>query len=342
MTRVWIVRLGEGGELASLCREKGVIAIKSQRVGDLRTFPNRESLRQRIFEANPDRYSAPEKAGVTTGILWSFAHEMSEGDIVLSPKRETRKLLIGSVAGPYLYDPNIVSQDYPHIRTVNWRGEIHYDNVPREIWRSITAWQTLFELSSPEAVKAAQQLIEALQVGQTITSEPSTSADRREMLRVEGKMLFEDIERRSMDNLKDYFDTFSGQEFQEIVEATLKATGLHARSRRGPDQTIDIEAYENSLELGPRILVQVKHREEPVSGPEMQQFIGAMNREGDRGLYISTGGFTSAARRVAERSTKPITLMGWEDFIQLFLDVYDRLDNETKAKIPIRLVKILA
>lgn len=215
---------------------------------------------------------------------------------------------------------------------------VPYDNVPREIWRSMTAWQTLFELSSPEAVNASQRLIEYLQAGRT----PPETLEEHTAIE-EGQRLYEDTMRKSMEILATHFDRFSGQEFQELVWATLKAAGLYPKPlRRGADQAIDVEAYRDPLQLGPsRILVQVKHRESPVSGPEMQQFIGAMNREGDVGLFISTGGFTLAARQAAERSHKPVTVMDWEGFANLFLEVYDRLDNAFKARVPIRSVKIL-
>jgi len=33
--------------------------------------------------------------------------------------------------------------------------------------------------------------------------------------------------------------------------------------------------------------------------------------------------------------------MNWDDFVKLFLDVYDKLDNEIKARVPIDIVKVL-
>jgi restriction system protein len=342
MSRVWVVRLGEGGEIVDWCREKGVIAIGWPEVGDLSAFENYEDLRKKVYETYRTSYRSLGSAGVSAGMLWSFVHDISQEDIVLSPKKETRELFVGKVTGPYLYDPNLISRDYPNTRAVDWKGVVPYDNVPREVWRSMTAWQTLFELSTPEAVNASRRLIKDLQAGAL----PQIETPEEQAARAieEGQRLFEDTIRRSMEILATHFDKFSGQEFQELVWATLKAAGLYPKPlRRGPDQTIDIEAYRDPLRLGPpRILVQVKHREAQVSGPEMQQFIGAMNREGDVGLFISTSGFTSAARQAAGRSHKPVTLMGWEDFIELFLKVYDRLDNVFKARVPIRSVKILS
>lgn len=342
MPRVWVVRLGEGGELADRCSERKVIAIGWSEIGDLSAFEDYETLRERIYETYRERYTSPGGAGIVAGMLWSFVHNISQEDIVFSPKSETRELLVGIITGPYSYDSNAIDQDYPNTRAVDWKGAVPYDNVPREVWRSMTAWQTLFELSSPEAVNASERIIEAFRAGRT--PKPIETPEERIALAIEeGQRLFDDTTRKSMEILATHFDEFSGWEFQELVWATLKAAGLYPKPiRRGRDQTIDIEAYRDPLQLGPpRILVQVKHREAQVSGPEMQQFIGAMNREGDVGLFVSTGGFTQAARHAAERSHKPMSLMGWEDFIKLFLEVYDQLGNAFKARVPIGTVKII-
>jgi predicted Mrr-cat superfamily restriction endonuclease len=53
------------------------------------------------------------------------------------------------------------------------------------------------------------------------------------------------------------------------------------------------------------------------------------------------GGFKSEAQKAAERFEKPVKLMNWDDFVGLFLEVYDKLDNEIKAKVPIDVVKVL-
>ena len=340
MTRVWVIRLGEGGQLADDCREKQLVAVGWSEVGDLSTFRSYDNLRARVYEAYQDQYQSPGGAGVAAGMLWSFINDVKSDDIVISPKRETRELMVGKVTGDYVFDPKAVNLQYPNVRRVEWIGEVPFDSVPREVWRSMTAWQTLFELSSPDAVEAAIRLAETLRAGH-VSLEPAE--ERTELAVEEGKRLFNDAMERSKEILTTHFDGFSGTEFQELVWATLKAAGLYPKPMRsGPDRGTDIQAYRDPLQLGPpRILVQVKHREAQVSGPEMQQFIGTMNREGDIGIFISTGGFSEPARQIVEHSHKHISIMGWEDFVKLFLEVYDRLDNVFKAKVPIGTVKVL-
>ena len=333
MPNVWVVRLGRGGEVADKCKEKGVIAIGWSELDDLSSVASRDNLRQVIYEKNRNKYASPERAGVAAGIVWMFAREIAQGDTVLSPKKETRELFVGIVEGPYSFDSSILGRSFPHVRKARWLNTVPFDSVPREVWRSMTAWQTIFEVKSPDAVQAASRLLAG------IPSRPP-EAQQNQVSEEADRLLKETIEKAN-DLLASHFDTFSGIEFQEFVMATLKAAGLYPKPiRRGADQGIDIEAYRDPLQLGPpRILVQVKHRQGAVSGPEMRQFLGTMNRDGDVGLYVSTGGFKPDAKAAA--SQRAVRLMGWEDFVQLFLEVYDKLENEFKARVPLEQIRML-
>ena len=69
----------------------------------------------------------------------------------------------------------------------------------------------------------------------------------------------------------------------------------------------------------------------------MRSFLGAL-RSDDNGLYISTGGFTSDARREAEASRETVTLLDRDGFIDLLLENYLALDAEFKVRVPLRTV----
>ena len=69
----------------------------------------------------------------------------------------------------------------------------------------------------------------------------------------------------------------------------------------------------------------------------LRSFIGGL-RQNDRGLYVSTGGFTKEARYEADRSTVPVTLIDIDDLADLLIRNYDTADTETKAFVP--MVKI--
>ncbi|HEV3137945.1 MAG TPA: restriction endonuclease, partial [Pirellulales bacterium] len=81
----------------------------------------------------------------------------------------------------------------------------------------------------------------------------------------------------------------------------------------------------------PRIKVEVKHRPRTAIGaPDIRSFLGGL-REGDRGLYVSTGGFTKDAGYEAERSTIPVTLLDLDDFVVSVVTHYETFDIEGRA-----------
>ena len=66
-----------------------------------------------------------------------------------------------------------------------------------------------------------------------------------------------------------------------------------------------------------------------MEAPAMRSFIGGL-RAGDRGLYVSTGGFTKEARYEADRANVPIRLLDLDGFVRHYVDVYDKTDEETR------------
>lgn len=347
MVRVWVIRLGEQGEFAEKCWEKGVVAIGWNWVGDISKFDDSNEIRRRLYEtrmiapeSNTRYYKSEGGAGGAAGMLWTFIREMNKDDIVLSSKKDTRELLVGLIAGPYSFNPNTIDSYYPNIRPLKWLKKIPFDKVPTEIWRSMTAWQTIFELSAPDAIQAASEIISSKETVLTTKTEGTMPTIDWTL---EGDRLYKEAKEKSMTILAQHFDNLDGTEFQIIVAGVLKAAGLFTKPiRKGTDQCIDIEAYRDPLMIGPpRILVQVKHRKGAVTGPEMREFLGAMNRKDDVGLYVSTGDYTKDAKNACEKTERLIKRMGWEDFVQLFFEVYDGLENEIKAKVPIDTVKIL-
>ena len=83
-------------------------------------------------------------------------------------------------------------------------------------------------------------------------------------------------------------------------------------SPSGSDRGKDIVASRDGLGFeDPRIVVEVKHRNATMGSQEIRGFLGGRH-ESDKGLYVSTGGFTKDARYEAERARIPLTLMDLE------------------------------
>ncbi len=56
----------------------------------------------------------------------------------------------------------------------------------------------------------------------------------------------------------------------------------------------------------------------------------------DKGLYVSTGGFSKDARYEAERASIPLSPMDIDELVAALIENYDALDNETKQLPPLR------
>jgi len=71
-----------------------------------------------------------------------------------------------------------------------------------------------------------------------------------------------------------------------------------------------------------------------IGAPEVRSFIGAL-RAGDRGIYLSTGGFTREARYESDRATVPVSLMDLDDLARLIETHYEAFDTEGRALLPL-------
>ena len=137
--------------------------------------------------------------------------------------------------------------------------------------------------------------------------------------------------------IKDKVLKLADDDLEELAAAILRAMGYRAlRTPQGPDRGIDVFASRDGLGLEePRIKVEVKHRSKtPMGSQDIRSFLGAL-RQGDRGLYLSTGGFTKEAKYEAERANIPITLLNLDDLADLVVVHYDNFDLDGRALIPL-------
>lgn len=103
---------------------------------------------------------------------------------------------------------------------------------------------------------------------------------------------------------------------------------------KGPDGGRDVIASPDALGLeSTRIVAEVKHRKRAMDAPAVRSFIGGL-RAGERGLYVSTGGFTKDVRIEAAHATAPVRLLDLDSFVRHYVEVYDKTDDETRSILP--------
>ena len=112
---------------------------------------------------------------------------------------------------------------------------------------------------------------------------------------------------------------------------------------KGRDGGVDIEAYSDPLgTVAPRIIVQVKQQKDKVSVQKLRELAGLLRREGDIGLFVSTGGFTTDAASEARSSSRHIEIMDMKRFIELWKTHYSAMSEEDKSLLPLREIMFLA
>lgn len=134
-------------------------------------------------------------------------------------------------------------------------------------------------------------------------------------------------------------------EFQDLVAALLRGMGYFTPfvAPRGPDDGVDILAYRDPLgSAAPRIKVQVKHQVDKVNVNVVRQLVSLLNKDGDVGLIVSSGGFTSDALAEIRRAPRHVEKMDLSDVLQLWEEHYDAMREEDRDHMPIRRVAFLA
>jgi len=81
--------------------------------------------------------------------------------------------------------------------------------------------------------------------------------------------------------------------------------------------------------------VQVKHRESAAAVPEIRQIMGLLQRDGDVGMFVSSGGFTTDAKVTARSSHVHVELVDLDRFIALWQEFYLKLSDVDKSLLPL-------
>lgn len=81
-------------------------------------------------------------------------------------------------------------------------------------------------------------------------------------------------------------------------------------------------------------MVEVKHRGGRIGSQDLRRFLGGRHTM-DKGLYVSTGGFSKDAKYEADRASIPVRLMDLDDLVEAVIEHYEGLDVETKILLPL-------
>ncbi|MBK9246782.1 MAG: restriction endonuclease [Ignavibacteria bacterium] len=153
------------------------------------------------------------------------------------------------------------------------------------------------------------------------------------------------LEEQAIGGILDYIKSKNAYEFQDMVAALLRAMNYHTPfiSPKGKDGGLDIVAYNDPLgATSPRLKVQVKHRPDAsVPVEDIRSLTGLLNKDGDIGLFVTSGYFTSESERSARESHRHIKLLDIDNFIALWQEFYSKLTDDDKNMLPLHPIYFL-
>jgi restriction system protein len=328
---MWMVRAGEGSFRYEDFKSASRVSIGWLELGDLSELKTREDFARKVEKGTPGQKKL--QVAVSAGQTYRFVREIKRGDSVVTYDSSARVYLVGTIASDYEYNPKEYPEQ-PNIRRVQWRGEVARDVLSVSTRNSLGAISTLFQIPADAAADIERHLGgSSLPVGvRTADSISATVAPDPEV-----DDLYRDLHAKSLEFIKDRVNELDWDEMQELVAGVLRAMGYKTRiSPSGSDRGKDIVASPDGFGFeDPRIVVEVKHRQAAMGSQEIRGFLGGRH-DGDKGLYVSTGGFTKDARYEAERARIPVTLMDLGDLVKAMLEQYERMDIETQRLVPLR------
>jgi restriction system protein len=320
---VWMIRAGQGGYLVNDFVAKNIVAIGWNQLGDLTNVRTRDAMMLLCRQTYPK--DKPGRVVTTASVMHKFRNVIKAGDGVVTYDPGTREYLVGEIASDYCFDTQMIP-DHANVRDVTWRCRVSRDVLPNATRNLLGSVLTIFAIS-PEAW-------EDLQPSKGDGNGTSASGNESE------KPDFEEIKRSREDeaheSLKDKLLDLDDRQMQDLMAAILRAMGFKTRvSPPGPDRGVDVFASPDGLGLQePRIKAEVKHRGGAMGAQALRSFIGGL-RPGDRGLYLSTGGFSKDAKYEADRSNIPIQLLDLDELAELIKQQYENFDTDGRALLPL-------
>jgi len=321
---MWMVR-GEGGSLYDAFRERGVAAVGwNQLATHAKPGVGRKQLIALYQSAEP-----LAKVGTVVSSasqVWRFVNDVQEGDWVITYSPANRLYSIGSVAGPAEHHPEWAEQGMPLARKVQWQAqELPRDSLGTSSKNSPVSTLTLFEVPS----NAADEVLAALKGNPA----PAVEEEAAEVIADP----LADIEAQALERIKDRVNELDWDDMQQLVAGILRAMGYKTQvSPPGSDRGKDIVASPDGFGFEhPRIVVEVKHRKGQMRSQEIRSFLGGRHKD-DRGLYVSTGGFTRDAQYEADRASIPLAMWTLDHVVRALVEHYDATDAETKRIVPLK------
>ncbi|MGR6129210.1 restriction endonuclease [Paenibacillus sp. SER-28] len=339
---IWLFRAGRSGEYENkFLNDERVYLTWDHLETDLRNFKEKQQLYNYLMSEYD--VEKTNRARNWASQIWPIAHEMKIGDWVVLPSKIKSAVHIGEITGEYYYDEKR-ENPYNHFRKVKWFAtDIPRSNFDQDILYSFGAFMTVCRIQRNDA----EERIKAMRKNnwRTLNKYHKVKVDLKSNIAGDEESSI-DLEVHAEDSIIKYITRkIKGNNLTTIVNAILKAKGFTTyQSPEGPDKGVDILASQGDLGFGsPKICVQVKSEEDPISRPILDQLVGTMhNFKADYGLLVSWSGFKNSVDREIPNQFFKVRLWDQKKVVEQLLENYDQLDEEIKSLIPLKRIWVMA
>ncbi|MCY2929435.1 MAG: restriction endonuclease [Planctomycetota bacterium] len=334
---VWMVRAGRNGEREDFAIENNVAVIGWNTMPDLSKVKSREEMKALQAEKYPQQ---KEKAVFNyAGQVWSFAHRIEVGDIIVLPFKTRSAIALGKCTGKYEYVPEN-PDEAKHVRKVKWiRVDVPRDEFGQDLLYTLGAFMTVCRVQRNNAEDRIAAILKGGRDPHLTGGSISGKKPLEDEPSDEGEPPL-DLERYASDQIRAVIGAkFSGHALSRLVTSLLKAQGYQTfMAPPGADGGSDILAGRGPMGFDlPRLCVQVKSGATPVDVSILRELQGVMKNFGaEQGLLVSWSGFKESVYREAKTLFFELRLWDSDRLVQSLLEHYDQLPDEIQAELPLK------
>ena len=303
-------------------------------------------MENEIKKLPPSKQSAAKTVFAAFKILKASGGQMSGKD-VMQKIRETIQF------------SDWETERYKNTGYIRWESILHFYTIDctkagfmrknKRIWSLTSEGEKAMELGPIKMLEAASHAYRKWFVESKDASKPNHNVeDETELDEHKSqtqKASIDMLEEQAINGIKDFINHKNPYEFQDLVATLLRAMKYHTPfvSPRGRDGGIDIVAFQDPLgATTPRIKVQVKHKpDSKVPIEDLRSLVGLLNKDGDVGLFVTSGTFTPDAERFSRDSHIHIKLIDIDNFISLWKQFYYLMTDEDKNLLPLHPIYFL-
>lgn len=258
------------------------------------------------------------------GQIYRFL-QIQKDDILISYDSEWRKYHLGRATWRFEYVDENKESYIKHSLERLW--SVERDILPIAIKNQLWSISTVFSLR-----EESWNYLLSLARNEISANQPIENIEEN----ITNEEIKEDQEQKAKELIQDKINSLHWSEMQDLVAALLRAMGYKTEvSPPGPDGWKDVVATRDWFWFqDPTVIVEVKHRNGPMWSPVVNQLIWVLRR-GQKGLFVSTWGFTRDAYSVAQQTEYHVVLINLEKLTDLVLENYENFDLEGRRLLPL-------